>query len=63
MSANLILYIKQRGTGELTSSDEAFEAKLSFLMSVLFVHLHFQLISLVYQGGDVVGHLHPLERP
>lgn len=32
-------------------------------MGVLFVHLHSQLISLVYQGGDVVGHLHPLERP
>lgn len=32
-------------------------------MGVLFVHLHSQLTSLVYQGGDVVSHLHPLERP
>lgn len=38
--------MKQR-TGDLASSDEPLEAKLSFLISVFGLHLHSKLISLV----------------
>lgn len=56
------MYTQKRRADHLTSSDETLEAKLPCSESVLFVHLHSH-ITLVYQGGDVVGHLQPLEGP
>lgn len=60
---NLYIYSTQIKLCCLLLQMRPSKQKLSLLMSVFLVHPHCQLIGLVYQGGDVVGHLHPLERP